>query len=40
VHEGLWDNQVGEALYFHASSVQPNWRHARVVRVDSHIFYR
>lgn len=40
VHEGLWDNQVGEALYFHASSVRPNWRHARVARVDSHIFYR
>ncbi|MCB5425387.1 cell wall hydrolase [Altererythrobacter sp. CC-YST694] len=40
VHEGLWDSPVGEALYFHASSVQPNWRHARIARVDRHIFYR
>ncbi|KPL69089.1 hypothetical protein SZ64_13835 [Erythrobacter sp. SG61-1L] len=40
VHEGLWDSPVGDALYFHAASVRPNWRRARIARVDSHIFYR
>lgn len=40
VHEGLWDSTVGDALYFHATSVDPNWRRARIARVDSHIFYR
>ncbi|OYX45837.1 MAG: hypothetical protein B7Y87_03385 [Sphingomonadales bacterium 32-64-22] len=40
VHEGLWDSPVDDALYFHAASVKPNWRRARIARVDSHIFYR
>ncbi|HTN14986.1 MAG TPA: cell wall hydrolase [Sphingomonadaceae bacterium] len=40
VHEGLWDSPVRDALYFHAASVDPNWRRARIARVDRHIFYR
>ncbi|MFC3175079.1 cell wall hydrolase [Novosphingobium bradum] len=28
------------ALFFHATSVSPNWRLTRVARVDNHVFYR
>lgn len=39
-HEGLWDSPAREALFFHATYVNPGWRRTRVARVDSHIFYR
>jgi spore germination cell wall hydrolase CwlJ-like protein len=41
-HEGLWDSQAGDALYFHARSVHPSWSRTKIARatIDSHIFYR
>lgn len=37
----LWDSAVGDkALFFHATHVSPNWKRARVARIDNHIFYR
>jgi spore germination cell wall hydrolase CwlJ-like protein len=39
---GLWDSEVGGALYFHARYVQPQWarRKVQLAQIDSHIFYR
>jgi spore germination cell wall hydrolase CwlJ-like protein len=41
-HEGLWDSQAGDSLYFHARYVKPNWSRTKIARatIDSHIFYR
>lgn len=41
-HEGLWDSQAGDALYFHARYVKPSWSRTKIARatIDSHIFYR
>ncbi|HSG34646.1 MAG TPA: cell wall hydrolase [Sphingomonadaceae bacterium] len=39
-HEGLWDSAAKGALFFHATSVRPNWRLTRVGQVHRHIFYR
>lgn len=41
-HLGLWDSPAGEALFFHASHVRPQWagRHASVARINRHIFYK
>ncbi len=41
-HEGMWDSQAGDALYFHAKYVNPKWSRQKVARatIDSHIFYR
>lgn len=41
-HEGLWDSQAGDALYFHARYVHPSWSRTKIARatIDSHIFYR
>ena len=41
-HEGLWDSQAGDALYFHAKYVHPSWSRTKIARatIDSHIFYR
>lgn len=36
----LWESPVGEALYFHANYVSPNWRRTRVASIGNHIFYR
>ncbi len=36
----LWDSGAGNALYFHATSVTPRWRMARVASIGHHIFYR
>lgn len=38
--DGDWDSKAPGALYFHASSVSPNWGRARIARIDHHIFYR
>ncbi len=41
-HEGLWESEAGEAVYFHASYVRPRWsyRKERTAKIDTHIFYR
>ncbi len=41
-HEGLWDGQASNALYFHARSVHPSWSRTKIAlaTIDSHIFYR
>lgn len=41
-HRGLWDSEVGDALYFHAKYVKPSWSHRKVTTatIDTHIFYR
>ncbi len=41
-HQDLWDSEVGDALYFHASYVNPGWsrRKTQVARIDTHVFYR
>lgn len=38
--EGERVHAVGDALYFHATHVQPGWRMQRVAAVGNHIFYR
>lgn len=38
--DDLWENPVGNALFFHAARVSPGWRLTRVAQVDNHIFYR
>jgi N-acetylmuramoyl-L-alanine amidase len=39
-HGGSWRSPVEGALFFHAARVSPNWRLARLGRIDNHIFYR
>ena len=41
-HEGLWDSQAGDALYFHARYVNPSWSRTKIARatIKTHIFYR
>lgn len=39
-HEGTWDSEAKDALYFHARSVSPGWKRARVAMISRHIFYR
>ncbi len=41
-HDGMWESQVGEAVYFHAKYVRPKWsyRKTRTATIDTHIFYR
>ena len=41
-HEGLWESQAGDALYFHAKYVHPSWSRTKIARatIDTHIFYR
>lgn len=41
-HEGMWDSEAGDSLYFHANYVKPSWSRKKVARatIDSHIFYR
>lgn len=41
-HEGQWQSEAGDALYFHARNVRPSWTHAKTQRatIDRHIFYR
>lgn len=36
----LWESPAGDALYFHARYVGPNWGRTRVAMVGNHIFYR
>lgn len=41
-HRDLWDSEIGDALYFHATHVSPRWARQKSARarIDSHIFYR
>ncbi len=41
-HEGLWNSEAGDAVYFHANYVRPSWsrRKTRTAQIDTHIFYR
>lgn len=40
VDEHLKDSGVGNALFFHARYVSPNWHLKRVAAIGNHIFYR
>ena len=41
-HQDLWQSAAGDALYFHAARVNPQWASNRgaVTRIDGHVFYR
>jgi len=41
-HDGLWESEAADAVYFHATYVRPRWSRAktRLAQIDSHIFYR
>jgi len=41
-HQDLWQSEARDALYFHASYVNPGWarRKTQLARIDTHIFYR
>lgn len=41
-HEGLWESEAADAVYFHASYVRPRWSRSRtpLAQIDTHIFYR
>lgn len=41
-HEGMWESEARDAVYFHAKYVRPSWsrRKTRTAQIDSHIFYR
>lgn len=41
-HQGLWQSEAGEAVFFHARYVRPSWsaRKTRLAQIDTHIFYR
>lgn len=41
-HQDLWKSEAGEALYFHATYVNPSWarRKTQLARIDTHVFYR
>ena len=41
-HQDLWDSEAGDALFFHATYVNPSWarRKIQLARIDTHVFYR
>jgi spore germination cell wall hydrolase CwlJ-like protein len=41
-HRGLWDSEVGDALFFHARYVNPSWSHRKVATatIQTHVFYK
>ncbi|MBX7541535.1 cell wall hydrolase [Qipengyuania sp. GH29] len=41
-HQGLWDSEAQDSLYFHATYVSPRWAHKKTRRaaIKTHIFYR
>lgn len=41
-HEGLWDSEAKDSLYFHAKYVKPAWSKRKTARasISTHIFYR
>jgi len=40
--QNLWQTKAADALYFHATYVNPAWAHQKVqlAQIDTHIFYR
>ena len=40
VDQDLKESAVGDALFFHARYVSPDWRLKRVAAIGNHIFYR
>ena len=40
--QNLWQSKAADALYFHATYVNPSWAHRKVelAQIDTHIFYR
>lgn len=41
-HEGLWESEAADSLYFHATYVRPSWSRSKQARatIDTHVFYR
>lgn len=41
-HEGMWESEAQDSLYFHAKYVRPGWSRKKVARatISSHVFYR
>jgi len=41
-HEGMWESEAADAVYFHAKYVKPKWsrRKQPTAQIDTHIFYR
>ncbi len=41
-HQGLWESDAGNAVFFHARYVKPGWSRTktRLAQIDTHIFYR
>ncbi len=41
-HQGLWESEAGNAVFFHARYVRPTWSRTktRLAQIDTHIFYR
>lgn len=39
-HQGLWDSEAGNAVFFHARYVKPGWSRTkiRLAQIDTHIF--
>lgn len=40
--QNLWQSRAADALYFHATYVNPRWAHQKteLAQIDAHIFYR
>lgn len=41
-HQGMWQSEAGDAVFFHAKYVRPGWsqRKTKLAQIDTHIFYR
>lgn len=41
-HQGLWESEAGDSLYFHARYVRPSWSSRKIARatISRHVFYR
>ncbi len=41
-HQGMWESEAGDAVFFHARYVRPGWsqRKTKLAQIDTHIFYR
>ena len=41
-HDGQWDSEARDSLYFHARYVNPGWSRTKIARatIDTHVFYR
>lgn len=41
-HEGMWESEAEDSLYFHAKYVKPRWSYRKQHRatIDTHLFYR